>query len=293
MLNAMSVDVEDYFQVEAFASCVSRKDWESFPSRVERNVARVLELFGRYNTRGTFYVLGWVAERFPHLIRQISKAGHEIGSHGFAHQHIGRQTPESFRKDICEARDKLTNEVQKEIVCYRAPSFSVTDNTLWALEVLAQEGFKIDSSIFPVRHDLYGMPDAPRFPYWRHISKQYSIFEFPPSTVRFGNLNLGVGGGGYFRFLPYPISKRALRHINERECKPAMVYFHPWELDPGQPRIAARFRSKLRHYTNLAIMERKLERLLQDFQFTTVTIACEQLENFRAEASGTACCSSN
>lgn len=288
MLNAISVDVEDFFHVEAFASCVSRTDWDSFSPRVEKNVARVLELFARYNTLGTFYVLGWVAQRFPQLVRQIERAGHEIGCHGFSHQHIGRQTPGIFRLDIREARNRLMDEVQKPVVCYRAPSFSITSNTLWALEVLVEEGFKIDSSIFPVKHDLYGMPDAPRFPYWRQTSGHSAIFEFPPSTVQLGNFNLGVGGGGYFRLIPYFISKRALRYINKKEYKPAMVYFHPWEIDPDQPRIPAKLRSRLRHYTNLSTMESKIEQLLRDFRFTTVTRTSEQLEDYCTSAPGSA-----
>ena len=188
-----------------------------------------------------------------------------------------------FRMDIREARSRLMDEVQKAVICYRAPSFSITNTTLWALEVLAEEGFIIDSSIFPVRHDLYGIPDAPRFPYWKPISSDLSIFEFPPTTMRIGNLNLGVGGGGYFRLFPYLFSKKVLRHINE-EGKPAMVYFHPWEIDPDQPRIPAKFRSRIRHYTNLVVMESKIDRLLQDFRFTTVTETCMGLESYAAGA---------
>jgi len=281
MLNALSVDVEDYFHVEAFASYISPKDWDSYSPRVERNTIRVLDLFAKYNARGTFYILGWVADRFPDLIRRIAAAGHEIGCHGFSHQLIGRQTLEQFRQDIRKSKALLTNEVQKDVTCYRAPSFSITRKTQWAVEVLAEEGFKIDSSIFPVKHDLYGMPDAPRFPYWHKASNGFQLFEFPPSTIRLGNVNIGVGGGGYLRFSPYAVSRWALKAINEKEHMPAMVYFHPWELDPNQPRIPAKLRSRLRHYTNLAVMEKKLESLLRSFRFTTVTQACETLDLFR------------
>jgi polysaccharide deacetylase family protein (PEP-CTERM system associated) len=280
MLNALSVDVEDYFHVEAFASHILPKDWDSICPRVERNVERVLDLFAKYSAHGTFFILGWVAERFPRLVRRIEGAGHEIGCHGFGHHHIGHQTPDEFRLDVRKAREMLINEVQKEIVCFRAPSFSITRETLWAIDILVEEGFKIDSSIFPVRHDLYGIPDAPRFPHWRQTSYGCSLFEFPPSTVRFGNMNLGVGGGGYLRFAPYCITRYALRFINEKDCRPAMVYFHPWELDVDQPRIPARFRSRLRHYTNLATMDFKIARLLQDFRFTTVSKASERLESY-------------
>jgi polysaccharide deacetylase family protein (PEP-CTERM system associated) len=278
MWNAISVDVEDYFHVEAFASRISPRDWDSFLPRVERNVKRILDLFARHETRGTFFILGWVTARFPQLVREIGWAGHEIGCHGLAHQHIKRQTPEQFRLDVREAKDRLTQEVQKPVRCYRAPSFSVMSETRWAIEILAEEGFEIDSSIFPVRHDLYGMPDAPRFPYWHQTSCGNQLFEFPPSTIRLGNTNIGVGGGGYFRLMPYCISRRALQSINETDRMPAMVYFHPWEIDPDQPRVDVKLRSRLRHYTNLATMEGKIERLLGDFQFTTVTEAAAQLD---------------
>jgi polysaccharide deacetylase family protein (PEP-CTERM system associated) len=280
MLNALSVDVEDYFHVEAFASQISPKDWDSYVPRVESNTSRILELFAKYNTSATFFILGWVADRFPDLVRQIASASHEIGCHGFSHQHIGHQTPEQFRLDIRKAKNLLTDQVQKDVICYRAPTFSITSATLWALDILAEEGFKIDSSIFPVKHDLYGMPEAPRFPYWHNTSNGQQLFEFPPSTIRLGNLNLGVGGGGYLRFFPYGVSSWALKRINARERKPVMVYFHPWELDHDQPRIPAKLSSRLRHYTNLTVMGNKIEKLLQEFRFTSITDACENLNNY-------------
>ena len=282
MLNALSVDVEDYFHVEAFASCISPHDWDFYTPRVVQNTIKVLELFEKNKVQATFFILGWVAERFPKLIRQIAAAGHEIGCHGFAHQLIGRQTPEHFRLDIRKAKDLLTNEIQKDVICYRAPSFSIIQKTQWAVRILAEEGFKIDSSIFPVNHDLYGMPNAPRFPYWHASENGCSLYEFPPSTIKLKTVNVGIGGGGYLRFFPYRFTCWALKRINEKENMPAMVYFHPWELDPDQPRIPAKLRSRLRHYTNLSVMENKLRTLLQTFRFTTITHVCESLENYRS-----------
>jgi polysaccharide deacetylase family protein (PEP-CTERM system associated) len=271
MLNALSIDVEDYFHVEAFASRISRDDWRSFESRVEKNVNIILDLLEKYQSKATFYILGWVAELFPPLIRKIADAGHEIGCHGYAHQHIRRQTPDQFRQDIRRARQCLMDQVQRTVYCYRAPSFSITAATLWALDVLAEEGFKIDSSIFPVRHDLYGIPDADRFPHRRG-----GIIEFPPTTIRRLNNNFGVGGGGYLRLLPYRFTRWAIKNINEIDRQPAMVYFHPWEIDPDQPRISAPLKSRLRHYTNLSGMQNKIEQLLQDFRFSTVSDVCQK-----------------
>jgi polysaccharide deacetylase family protein (PEP-CTERM system associated) len=265
-INALSIDVEDYFHVEAFASHVSPQDWSRFTCRVEKNVEFVLDIIDRHETKGTFFVLGWVAERFPGLARRITDCGHEIGCHGYGHQHIQRQSPEQFRNDIRRAKECLENQAQKPVLCYRAPSFSITKTTLWALDILTEEGFRIDSSIFPVRHDIYGMPDSERFPHYRN-----EILEFPPTTIRVANNNFGVAGGGYLRLLPYRFTRWAIRKINEIEGKPVMVYFHPWELDPDQPRISAPLKSRLRHYTNLAGMQNKIERLLQDFRFSTVS----------------------
>jgi polysaccharide deacetylase family protein (PEP-CTERM system associated) len=271
--NVLTVDVEDYFHVEAFAAHVARDAWESYTPRVERNVDEVLALFHRHNARATFFMLGWVARRFPTLVRKIADAGHEIGCHSFGHQNIARQTREQFRADLRQARDLLVQQIQRPVTSYRAPSFSITRSTFWAIDILKEEGFVHDSSVFPVRHDVYGIPDAPRFPY-RH---ENSLFEFPPSTIRRGNVNVGVGGGGYLRLAPYAFTRWAIRQINEVEKHPAMVYFHPWEIDPDQPRIRARLRSRLRHYTMLAGMKQKLDRLLQDFQFDTLGEVCHGL----------------
>jgi polysaccharide deacetylase family protein (PEP-CTERM system associated) len=278
MLNALSVDVEDYFHVEAFAAQISPDDWPRFESRVERNVGFILDLLAEYETKATFFVLGWIAESCPPLVRKISDAGHEVGCHGFAHQHLGRQTPDQFREDIRTARLRLIDQVQKPVDCYRAPSFSITKQSLWALDILAEEGFIIDSSVFPVRHDLYGIPEAKRFPHWRN-----KIFEFPPTTLCKANHNFGVAGGGYLRLLPYGITRWAIKQINDVEQQPAMVYFHPWEIDPGQPRIAAPLKSRLRHYTNLGGMQKKIERLLEDFRFSTVSDVCHRLHGFHLQ----------
>jgi polysaccharide deacetylase family protein (PEP-CTERM system associated) len=283
--NVLSVDVEDYFQVEAFASAVSYDDWDSFQCRVEHNVFRILELFANRGAVGTFFVLGWVARRFPKLVREIAVAGHEIGSHGYAHQRLLKLGPDAFRKDLKASIACLSDEVAQPITSYRAPSFSIVKRTFWALDILAEEGIRCDSSIFPVRHDLYGVPDGRRFPYWHPTAGGGRIFEFPPSTVRVAGQNWGVGGGGYLRLLPYWTTHRALRHINQVEQQPAMVYFHPWELDPEQPRIRARLRSKIRHYTNLSTMERKVQSLLADFQFTTLSDACRVFEGIACESS--------
>jgi polysaccharide deacetylase family protein (PEP-CTERM system associated) len=268
MLNALSIDVEDYFHVEAFASIISPRSWHTFESRVERNVDTILGVLDKHQVKATFFVLGWVAESLPLLAGRIAAAGHEIGCHGNAHRHIRTQTPEQFRQDIRTARRRLMDQTQKAVDCYRAPTFSVTASTIWALDILREEGFRIDSSIFPVRHDLYGIPDAERFPHRRN-----GLLEFPPSTIRMAGNNFGAGGGGYLRLLPYQFTRWAIRKINEKERQPAMVYFHPWELDPGQPRIAAPLKSRLRHYANLVGMQEKIERLLCDFRFSTISNA--------------------
>jgi len=277
MRNVLSVDVEDYYQVEAFAGQVPRNRWDSFPSRVERNVGRILDLFDKHEVKATFFVLGWVAEHSPGLVREIAARGHEIGCHGFGHQRLPRLTPEQFRQDLRAARARLMDEAQCALLAYRAPSFSITQSTLWAFDILAEEGFTCDSSVFPVRHDFYGNPDAPRFPHWHQTPQGNSIFEFPPSTIRVFNCNIGIAGGGYLRLAPYAVTRRAIRHINEKEKQPVMVYFHPWEIDPGQPRIRASLRSRLRHYTNLTGMEPKIERLLRDFRFAPLGEVCEDL----------------
>jgi polysaccharide deacetylase family protein (PEP-CTERM system associated) len=274
MLNVLSVDVEDYFHVEAFAAKIRQDQWDSFDRRVESNVERILEMFEKYGAKGTFFILGWVAEKFPHLSKKIAASGHEIGCHGYAHQRLQRLAPGQFREDLKRATGILTDQVQRKIRCYRAPSFSIVNSTLWALDILVEEGYVFDSSLFAVRHDLYGIPNGERFPYWHTTGSGQRLFEFPPSTIRTANNNWGIAGGGYLRLVPYPATQWAIRHVNRVEQQPVMVYFHPWEIDPGQPFIDAGFRSTLRHYSNLRTMSTKIERLLQEFQFTTLSDAC-------------------
>jgi polysaccharide deacetylase family protein (PEP-CTERM system associated) len=281
MLNVLTVDVEDYFHVEAFAEKISYDQWGAYECRVEHNLERILELFEKYATKATFFMLGWVAEKLPHLSRKIAMAGHEIGCHGYAHQRLQRLTPIQFRADLRKAAALLVDQVQQPILCYRAPSFSIVQNTMWALDILAEEGFRLDSSIFPVRHDFYGVPDAERFPNWQATPNGQFLFEFPPSTIRKANSNLGVAGGGYLRLAPYWLTRRAIRHINDVERQPVMVYFHPWEIDADQPVIRASLRSTLRHYTNLRSMAGKIEQLLQDFQFTALSNACARHPAYR------------
>jgi polysaccharide deacetylase family protein (PEP-CTERM system associated) len=280
-LNALTVDVEDFFHVEALASTIARPDWEKIPPRVERNVESTLEILADAGVHGTFFILGWVARTFPGLVRAIAAAGHEIGSHGHGHQRIRNLTRDQFRSDIVTARDLLADQVQRPVIAYRAPSFSIVAGTLWGLDILVEEGFRIDSSIFPVRHDLYGIPGAERFPHWRRTASGGTVFEFPPSTVHFLGNDLGVGGGGYLRLLPYAWTRRGLTQINEKEKQPAMVYFHPWEIDPGQPRYRAPMRSRFRHYTNLSRMEGKIRRLMRDFRFDTVSSVCAGLDVYQ------------
>jgi polysaccharide deacetylase family protein (PEP-CTERM system associated) len=271
VLNALTVDVEDYFHVQAFADVILPEQWGQFPLRVENNTRRLLELFGRRQIRATFFVLGWVAEHCPLLVREIAAAGHEIGCHGYNHQMIGRADAESFRDDIERAKDILEDLSGLAVRCYRAPSYSVTNQTLWALDVLQQAGFTHDSSIFPVLHDQYGIPDAPRFLHYRDLGDGRRILEFPPSTLSIYGANLPISGGGYFRLLPYGVSAWALRRINENERQPAMFYLHPWEIDPAQPRIAASWPSRFRHYQNLHSTEEKLLRLLDEFSWAPLT----------------------
>ena len=271
MLNAITVDVEDYFHVQAFADVILPDQWSQYPLRVVDNTRRLLEMFGRRDIRATFFVLGWVAERCPALVREIASAGHEIGCHGYHHQLIGRGNENAFRKDIVHAKAILEELSGVSVTCYRAPSYSVTSRTLWALDILHNAGFEYDSSIFPVVHDQYGIPNAPRFPHYRCLGGGRRIMEFPPSTLSICGANLPISGGGYFRLLPYDLTAWALRRINQNEAQPVMFYLHPWEIDPTQPRIAACWRSRLRHYQNLHSTEDKLTRLLKDFSWAPLT----------------------
>lgn len=263
--NAMTVDVEDYFQVAAFENCIRREDWPRWPVRVEGNTKRVLELFERHRVHATFFVLGWVAERFPGLVRDIAAAGHEIASHGFGHERLTTISRGEFRDGITRTKHLLEDISGRAVQGYRAPSYSIGPNTLWAHEDLREAGYRYSSSIVPIRHDLYGMPEAPRFAF---LANDSGLLEIPVTTTRMWGRNWPCGGGGYFRLLPYPLFRRGLARVNRREHRPGVFYFHPWEIDPGQPRVAgATLKNRVRHYLNLARMEPRLDRLVRDFRF--------------------------
>ncbi len=267
-INAMSVDVEDYFQVSAFEPHIAKQDWDRWPHRVVANTMRILDLFGEAGVKATFFTLGWVAERYPKLVREIVARGHELACHGYAHIRVNRQSPEEFRADVARAKAVLEDTAGVEVIGYRAPSYSVGQHNLWALTVLQALGFKYSSSIYPVRHDLYGWPLAPRFPFHPEVAPK--LLEIPITTIRLWGKNWPCGGGGYFRLFPYRFSRWALCRVN-REGLPAVFYFHPWEIDPDQPRPAGlRFKTRLRHYLNLGRMEARLRRLLQDLRWDTV-----------------------
>jgi polysaccharide deacetylase family protein (PEP-CTERM system associated) len=267
MLNALTVDVEEYFQVEAFRHRVSERDWPNLPTRVAASTHRLLDLFDRHEVTATFFIVGWVARRHPDLVRDIAARGHEVGCHSDAHRPIHALDPPAFRRDVRAARAAIEDAAGVSVSGYRAPTCSVVRQTWWALEILAEEGFRYDSSIFPIHHDRYGVPDAPRFPHRIRLDSGADIVEFPMSTLRLAGQNLPFAGGGYFRLLPYPLIRRALRYLNEREERPAMVYLHPWEVDPDQPRLPAGVLTRFRHYVNLDGTEAKLGRLLGDFAF--------------------------
>jgi polysaccharide deacetylase family protein (PEP-CTERM system associated) len=270
IVNAMTVDVEDYFHVSAFDSVVSRARWETFESRVSRNTDRLLELFDRAGVRSTFFVLGWVAERFPALVRRIADLGHEVASHGYNHQLVYMLTPRQFREDVRAARVAIEDAAGVSIVGFRAPSYSVIESSLWTIDVLIEEGFVYDSSIFPIHHDRYGIPDSPRHPYVLRRAGG-SLLEVPGSTVRLGRVNLPIGGGGYFRQFPYGWTKWGIERVNRVEQKPVTFYTHPWELDPDQPRIPVGAATRVRHYRGLDRTAQRLARLLADFRFDSVT----------------------
>ena len=268
--NAMTVDVEDFFHVSAFERQVRRDDWDSFDSRVCANTDRLLAIFAEADVRATFFVLGWVADRFPGLLRRIVAAGHEIASHGYAHRLVYEMTPKEFAADVRRASDAIARACGVQVVGYRAPSFSITRDSMWALDVLLSEGFVYDASIFPVHHDRYGIPDAPRHPHLIHRPLG-ALWEFPGSTLRLAGHNLPTAGGGYFRLLPYEWTRRSIRHINAVEEQPAIFYLHPWEIDPEQPRIQTSRLSSFRHYRNLTKTEARLRLLLSEFRFRTVS----------------------
>lgn len=282
LLNAFTVDVEDYFHVSGFEQQISRDSWHEFESRVELSTHRILNLLDDHQVQGTFFVLGWVAERFPQLVREIHDRGHEIGSHSYWHQLVYNLTPEQFREDLQRSRHALEDAAGQQVTVYRAPSFSITRRSLWALEILIEEGFTTDSSIFPIHHDRYGIPDAqPRL--HRVATKSGPIWEFPPSVVRRVGVNLPVSGGGYFRLYPQLVTHSCLRGINQRVGEPFMFYIHPWEVDPQQPRLTAGSRlGRWRHYVNLHRTEPKLRSLLRNFNFGSMKSVIQRQVAHRA-----------
>ncbi len=281
VLNALSVDVEDWFHVGAFERTISRSSWDGLTHRVERNTDAVLALFAEAGVSATFFTLGWVAERYPALMRRIADAGHEVASHGYDHARVFTLSPEAFRADLRRSRALLEDASGQRVIGYRAPSFSIDQRTPWAHAILAEEGYRYSSSVAPIRHDHYGWPESPRFA-WRPVVGQ-DLLELPVTTAEFGGRRLAAGGGGFFRLLPYGFSRWAVRQVNGREKRPAIIYFHPWEIDPDQPRVAgAALRSRLRHYSNLSVMADKLRRLTRDFAWTRVDAIVAREAEFAA-----------
>jgi polysaccharide deacetylase family protein (PEP-CTERM system associated) len=268
--NAFSIDVEDYYHVSALASAIPRDTWHQRESRVAASTDRILALLDEHRVKGTFFVLGWVADHVPGLVKRIASLGHEVACHGYSHQLIYRQTPSVFAEETRRAKHLLEELTGMPVNGYRAASFSITSQSRWALDTLIELGFAYDSSIFPVRHDRYGIPGAAREPGYVHAPSGARIAEFPMSTARIGNLRVPVSGGGYFRLLPYWFTRRGLRSINERDGLPFTFYLHPWEVDPDQPRVRVNLLSRFRHYTNLSRCEGRLRQLLADFRFTTM-----------------------
>lgn len=263
--NAMSVDVEDYFQVSAFESHIDRADWDVLPCRVERNTDRILQLFDDHGVHATFFTLGWVAERYPRLLQRMVEGGHEVASHGYSHVRVTNQSPQEFRADVMRTKALLEDVSGQEVRGYRAASYSIGAANLWALDVLAETGHRYSSSIYPIRHDLYGMPEAPRFAFQANGG---DMLEVPVTTVELFKRNFPCGGGGYFRLLPYALSRWAMRRVNEHDGQSCVFYFHPWELDPEQPRqTGLGFKTRFRHYLNLRRMELRLAQLLRDFRW--------------------------
>jgi polysaccharide deacetylase family protein (PEP-CTERM system associated) len=276
MKNALTFDIEEYFHAEAFSGVLRPEEWPALASRVVDTTERLLDILDYADTRATFFILGWVAERYPTLVKDIAGRGHEIACHGYGHQMIQRQSRLEFAKDIQQAKTAIEDAAGIAVVGYRAPTFSVMRETLWSLEVLWEAGFLYDSSIFPIVHDRYGIPGAPRFPHRMPITNGTgtangdSIAEFPLSTISLLGRRLPIAGGGYFRLLPYAVTRRAIQHLNAREHQPAIVYLHPWEIDAHQPKVRVGWLTQVRHSVNIASTERKLRCLLKDFRFAPV-----------------------
>lgn len=283
IVNAMTVDVEDYFHVSAFDGVLPRSEWDRMESRVVPNTERLLALFDETSVKATFFVLGWVAERHPSLVRAILAAGHEVASHGYAHRLVYDLTPRMFRDDIRRSKCVLEDAGGRAVEGYRAPSYSVTPRSLWALDILIDEGFRYDASIFPIHHDRYGIPVSPRHPYVLTRTGG-DILEAPASTVKWGPFNFPVAGGGYFRILPYEWTRWGIARINRLEQRAAIFYIHPWEIDPGQPRLSGSVLSRFRHYRHLDRTEDRLRRLVHDFEFAPMTAVLRQATGREAAA---------
>lgn len=267
--NALTIDVEDYFHVAALSKSISTADWNNIACRVEKNTTVLLDLFEQHSAKATFFVLGWIAERYPELIKEIDRRGHEIASHGYSHQLIYTQKPDVFREETINSKKLLEDIIGKEVNGYRAASYSITKKSLWALDVLADAGFKYDSSIFPVRHDNYGIPGSPTEPHLLETPAGTHLVEYPLSTYKLLGQTLPVAGGGYFRLYPYWLSRFFYTNIN-KQSKPFVFYLHPWEVDPEQPRVKASWFSEFRHYNNLDVCESRLSKLLNDFSFISM-----------------------
>jgi polysaccharide deacetylase family protein (PEP-CTERM system associated) len=269
-LNAMTIDVEDYFHVSALSETISRKDWATMEYRAERSTERLLEMFEQYNVQATFFVLGWVTQKSPRLVRRIHAAGHEIACHGLTHELVYRQTPEVFRTETRDSKAMLEDLIGKPVEGYRAASYSITAQSLWALDILCELGFTYDSSIFPIAHDRYGIPGSSTRPGPITSPNGSKIIEFPLTTRMVLGQRVPVAGGGYFRLLPYWFTRWALNGVNAQDKMPFVFYLHPWEIDPEQPRVRASLLSRFRHYNNLDVCERRLRSLVRDFRFTTM-----------------------
>lgn len=270
MRNAMTVDVEDYFHVAALAGSIDPGDWSSQEYRAETSTRRLLDIFAERNLRATFFILGWVARRSPQLVREIQQAGHEVACHGMSHQLIYRQTPQVFAAETRDAKALLEDITGEAVLGYRAATYSITPRSVWALDIIHEAGFAYDSSIFPIRHDLYGMPDSPQVPNRLQTPKGASLVEFPISTVSLMGVRLPIAGGGYFRIFPYWLTRTGLRKLNRRLQRPFVFYLHPWEVDPGQPVVKVGLKSRFRHYTNLHRTAERLRRLVREFEFAPV-----------------------
>ncbi|BBL35899.1 hypothetical protein Nstercoris_02176 [Nitrosomonas stercoris] len=266
MRNALTIDVEDYFQVSAFAHHIARSSWDGLPCRVERNIDQILALLDKNQIKATFFTLGWIAERYPTMVKRIVGNGHELASHGHAHHRVTELSREQFYEDITHSKGLLEDIAGQPVQGYRAPSFSINNNNLWALECLEQAGYQYSSSVYPIKHDHYGIPNAPRFAFKPDNTK--NLLELPVTTVRLFGQNFPAGGGGYFRLWPYVVSRWFLQRVNKIDGQPAIFYFHPWEIDPDQPRqTGIGFKTRFRHYLNLDRMEKRLDSLTQHFKW--------------------------